>query len=713
MKMTPALPTLLLTGLVGLTACSTVPVQDAKKLASDTSVNLALSGTAQEIILVHALEPGQPIADWKTKNLKMRETGEQLPERVTVAELHVTYADGQSVITNIRYGESVGNSVRDWWNKTDGFIHDLAFAEIIQADQIEEEGLEYKVTYRFTWPNPRPDQEITSVMLKSTKGLGDGTLTILSASLDQTKTTGSTYFVSPDGKDSASGNFAEPWASLHKASEQIKPGDTVYVRGGSYSPTERIVFKYIDAPEGQRTRVIGWPGETANFDFMNTLWDESETRIVYGYEVTPHDASPFVVYSCDRFTLKNLHLQHSRTRGFSIESGFRHTPLQDVLINQGRPEHIDTNYMADTEILYCSVYLTYGPGIHFARQQDGRCVGNLLIRACSVTMAPKDALNPMELMGPGPIGTGRSWLGFPQNKTVDKIGRTSIKPPMEAIDSGFLTRCEIAYNDISWNEAECMLIDGDVEDLRIHHNYVHDLYNFPWVWGIGPNGYGHQQTIEVDHNIAERTGGGVGCGLEGGGECFDLTIHHNISKDCHWNGFAFNGGSPADDGEFKATHYYNNLAYHCGYMEGNEGPAGGMHFPLLRNLPRHDDPTRVKNIAMKDIQIVNNLVVQPRDYAIAFTGYGDFEELEIIVSNNMTDRSEPSALLKTERNKDWKAYTESGLLRKPESLLRDPANYDFRPVDGSPVRTEGKKIEGISNGYVGAFGPDANWVEIN
>jgi len=55
-----------------------------------------------------ALEPGKPVADWKAANQKAREKGDRLPDKLTVAELVVTYADGEEFATNIRYNESVG-----------------------------------------------------------------------------------------------------------------------------------------------------------------------------------------------------------------------------------------------------------------------------------------------------------------------------------------------------------------------------------------------------------------------------------------------------------------------------------------------------------------------------------------------------------------------------------------------------------------------------
>jgi Right handed beta helix region len=43
------------------------------------------------------------------------------------------------------------------------------------------------------------------------------------------------YFVAPDGKDNQSGALAAPWATMTKAESMAQPGDTVYLRGGSYA----------------------------------------------------------------------------------------------------------------------------------------------------------------------------------------------------------------------------------------------------------------------------------------------------------------------------------------------------------------------------------------------------------------------------------------------------------------------------------------------
>ena len=42
------------------------------------------------------------------------------------------------------------------------------------------------------------------------------------------------YFVSMDGNAAASGDYDSPFATIQHAVDQLKTGDTLYIRGGSY-----------------------------------------------------------------------------------------------------------------------------------------------------------------------------------------------------------------------------------------------------------------------------------------------------------------------------------------------------------------------------------------------------------------------------------------------------------------------------------------------
>ena len=48
------------------------------------------------------------------------------------------------------------------------------------------------------------------------------------------------YFVSPDGDNSAPGTILQPWKTLSYAVRQLQPGDTLLIRGGIYQEAVKI-----------------------------------------------------------------------------------------------------------------------------------------------------------------------------------------------------------------------------------------------------------------------------------------------------------------------------------------------------------------------------------------------------------------------------------------------------------------------------------------
>lgn len=57
-------------------------------------------------------------------------------------------------------------------------------------------------------------------------------------------TSGRSFFISPTGNDTTgAGTFSNPWATVNKfANQTLRPGDTLYCRGGTYNGTVRADF---------------------------------------------------------------------------------------------------------------------------------------------------------------------------------------------------------------------------------------------------------------------------------------------------------------------------------------------------------------------------------------------------------------------------------------------------------------------------------------
>ncbi len=55
------------------------------------------------------------------------------------------------------------------------------------------------------------------------------------AAVASATTYAATYYVATNGSDGSAGTLAQPFASLYHAYQAANPGDTVYIRGGTYT----------------------------------------------------------------------------------------------------------------------------------------------------------------------------------------------------------------------------------------------------------------------------------------------------------------------------------------------------------------------------------------------------------------------------------------------------------------------------------------------
>jgi hypothetical protein len=86
---------------------------------------------------------------------------------------------------------------------------------------------------------------------------GDGStnildLSILAAQFGTTVMTGPTYYLATNGSDSNPGTLSSPWKSFNTALPKLRPGDTLMVRGGTYSEHVNLA----DLPDGTSSKRI-------------------------------------------------------------------------------------------------------------------------------------------------------------------------------------------------------------------------------------------------------------------------------------------------------------------------------------------------------------------------------------------------------------------------------------------------------------------------
>lgn len=102
------------------------------------------------------------------------------------------------------------------------------------------------------------------------------------------------YYVAPNGNDKDPGNKERPFQTVQKAQTFVVPGDTVYMRGGTFLVQESqiVSFTRIQAyvilldksgTEGKRIHYWAYPGEKPIFDFTNV---KPAGFRVHAFEVT-------------------------------------------------------------------------------------------------------------------------------------------------------------------------------------------------------------------------------------------------------------------------------------------------------------------------------------------------------------------------------------------------------------------------------------------
>jgi parallel beta-helix repeat protein len=68
-------------------------------------------------------------------------------------------------------------------------------------------------------------------------------------------------YLSPSGSDANPGTFAAPLLTLQRALTKLRPGDTLYVRGGTYNVTRRITHATVAGRSSAPIVITNYPGE--------------------------------------------------------------------------------------------------------------------------------------------------------------------------------------------------------------------------------------------------------------------------------------------------------------------------------------------------------------------------------------------------------------------------------------------------------------------
>jgi Right handed beta helix region len=189
-----------------------------------------------------------------------------------------------------------------------------------------------------------------------------------------------TFYVAPNGSDTAAGTMAAPFASWARAQTAAAPGDTVYFRGGTYAytgatstctsgtATVNAVVLSKSGTAGNPIHYWAFPGEKPRFDFSGindtTRYScrqvgvrvEADWLYLKGLELTGtlqlnnlnHESWCVYVIGGSNNTFEQLDAHHNMGPGFFVEHGGNNTFLncdshenEDTLTSNGDGQSAD------------------------------------------------------------------------------------------------------------------------------------------------------------------------------------------------------------------------------------------------------------------------------------------------------------------------------------------------------------------------------------
>jgi hypothetical protein len=175
------------------------------------------------------------------------------------------------------------------------------------------------------------------------------------------------YYVATTGSDSSAGTLEQPFATLQKGANVAMPGDTVYIRAGTYrvvTPAASyagISFTRSGTSDTNRIRFWAYPGERPVFDFADLRI--STTGYTAGFSVS----GSWLHFK--GFEITNVPMNTRSNNGMSVSDAsnnifelidFHHNKGTGLFIGEGNGGHL---------VLNCDSHDNYDPD---STQGDGQ-----------------------------------------------------------------------------------------------------------------------------------------------------------------------------------------------------------------------------------------------------------------------------------------------------------------------------------------------------
>jgi len=444
---------------------------------------------------------------------------------------------------------------------------------------------------------------------------------------------GESYYVSKDtcASDSSDGIFPDcssgtghgPFATIQHAADIVSPGDTVFIRQGTYD--EKIDIN-VFGTSGHPITFINFPNETPVIDWSGT---------VGGYHaLIEMRGSPQFI------TISGLTIQNSEESGIlaygNTQYSCQNITISDVTVLNSGDAAIYFENCSNCSFLNCLTNESGASGVFVSHAMNILIDGNTVINA-----------------------------------------RNTISGHDEFISVANVNQYEVKYNEIYYENITgyfgALGIDAKQGSSNgaIHHNFVHDITKDG---GIYIDAYDNSSpgsiNNQVFNNKVENCLTGISVGTEEGGTIDGLDIFNNLIIEPKKAGIQLHdAGNNGTAGVRRNVRIYNNTIYST--------IGGGWKCGILLNVFTND------TAHLSNVFIENNIVRYHRLQGSS-DGYGQICGSPDIINNQIAMNIQVNNNLTTGIYYGTDALvTSSELVSNP--FFTDSTNNDFHLQSTSPA----------------------------
>lgn len=344
------------------------------------------------------------------------------------------------------------------------------------------------------------------------------------------------YYVSPSGSDSGgNGTVGAPWATLRRAVEKAVAGDVIYLRGGTYRPTEDEIMGWQEGglyacvynltqsgTAAKPITIVGYGGERAVIDLSDV---KPEGKRVSGFYVK---GNYWRLRDFDIVGIQVTITGHTQSENISMRGG-SNCIIERVNIHDGMGIGIYFTRGSNNMVLNCDAYNNYDPVSENGR--GGNCDGfgfhlnkagytGNVIRGCRAWRNSDDGIDLISNLAPVVVDSCWAWEnGYDANR-VSRGDGTGIKAGgygMGTMKGDVDAPRNIIKNSICWaNKANGFYSNHHLGGNDwLNNSAYQNKNNFymvnrkAWDEAVDVDGYGHVLTRNLSYRSRRDDCGAV------------------------------------------------------------------------------------------------------------------------------------------------------------------------------------------------------------